>query len=411
MKKLPLFRLAWRNVWRNTRRTIITIAALTVAATAMVWFRALIDGMMEDIVASNIQNGMGHVVVQPTGFEKNPLVDKYLHDPKPMESVVAAEPMVKAWSPRIEARGLASSPENSMGTSIYGVEPQMEKGISAYYKVMTGGDWFQSADENGVIIGTKMAEVLNVDLGDLIAVLVQNLKGEVAAEAYPVVGIMHTGMPNLDNNLVLMPLKLAQKQIGYGDDYSKIVIIAGDSTEVPKLKQALAAKINATGVEVKTWEELYPMQKQMSELVDASMVFFMFLLVILASFGMINTILMSVLERINEFGMMSALGMRPGQVFRLIMYESVVLAFFGTLCGLAVGAGLSYFNSIYGIDLTAFAGSIKALGLTNPIITLVLKPAAFVSASLTVFIISVLSAIYPAVKAARLRPMAAIHRV
>ena len=104
MKRLPLFRLAWRNVWRNRRRTMITIATLMISATAIVWFRSLVDGMLDDLVRAQMQNGMGHVAVQPVGFEKNPLVDKYLHDPKPLEGIVQNDPLVKSWAPRIEAR-------------------------------------------------------------------------------------------------------------------------------------------------------------------------------------------------------------------------------------------------------------------------------------------------------------------
>jgi putative ABC transport system permease protein len=411
MRRLPLFRLAWRNVWRNRRRTIITIAALMIAATAIVWFRSLVDGMLEDLVRAQMQNGMGHVAVQPVGFEKNPLVDKYLHDPKPLEGIVQSDPLVKSWAPRIEARGLASSPENSLGTTIYGIDPAREKGVSSFHDAIAQGSYFTSANENGVIIGSKMAEVLNIDLGDLVAVLVQNLKGEVAAEAYPVVGIMHTGFPNLDNNLVLMPLARAQQQIGYGDSYTKLVVMAPESSDMAKLKASLAGKINTPGVEVKTWEELYPMQQQLTQLYNASMVFFMVLFIILTSFGMINTILMSVLERINEFGMMAALGMRPGQIFRLIMYEAVVLAFFGTAVGLAVGGGLAYINTVYGVNLSAFTYVTKTLGLFTTVITTIIKPGAFVLAALTVFITALVSALYPALKAARLRPLAAIRHI
>jgi len=411
MRRLPLFRLAWRNVWRNRRRTLITIAALMVSATAIVWFRSLVDGMLEDLVKAQIQNGMGHVAVQPVGFEKNPLVDKYLHDPALLVDIVHNDPLVRTWAPRVEARGLASSPENSLGATICGIDPAREPGVSSFHEAIAQGSYFTNQDENGVIIGSKMAEVLNVDLGDLVAVLVQNLKGEVAAEAYPVVGIMHTGFPNLDNNLVLMTLARAQQQIGYGYAYTKIVIMAPQSSDMAKLKASLAGKITVPGVEVKTWEELYPMQQQLTQLYDASMVFFMLLFIILTSFGMINTILMSVLERINEFGMMAALGMRPGQIFRLIMYEAIVLAFFGTLVGLGVGGGLAYINSIYGINLSAVAGTLKTMGLLSTVITTVIKPGAFVLAALTVLITALVSALYPALKAARLRLLAAIRHI
>jgi ABC-type lipoprotein release transport system permease subunit len=397
-------------VWRNRRRTIITIAALMISATAIVWFRSLVDGMLDDMVKAQMQYGMGHVSVQPVGFEKNPLVDKYLHDPKPLEDIVQNEPLVKTWAPRVEARGLASSPENSLGATIYGIDPAREKGVSGFHKAIAQGSYFQSADENGVIIGSRMAEVLNIDLGDLVAVLVQNLKGEVAAEAYPVVGIMHTGFPNLDNNLVLMPLARAQQQIGYGDRYTKIVIMAPESSDMAKLKASLAGKINMPGVEVKTWEELYPMQQQLTQLYNSSMIFFMLLFIILTSFGMINTILMSVLERINEFGMMAALGMRPGQIFRLILTESFLISLLSIVIGFGAATALGFFTQNQGISMKVFGAPdyLAQFGLGNAVLFTKVNWDGFIISLCVIVGMGFLASLYPAICTGRMKPMPAL---
>lgn len=411
MKRLPLFRLAWRNVWRNRRRTLIATAALAVAATALVWFRAMGDGMMDDVINSNTSNGTGHVVVQPVGFDKNPLIEKYLHNPQLLVDELESNPLVKAYAPRVEAKGLASSPENSMGATIYGIDPTLEMSVSAFHTVITKGSYFSDVEDTGIIVGSKMAEVLNVEVGDLVAVHIQNLEGEVAAEAYEVKGIMHTGFTSLDNNLVLLPLPLVQKQVGYEGTYTKLVVIARDSNKLPELKSSVDAGISDKAVEVKTWEEISPAGYQMSQMVNASMVFFTLLLIVLCSFSMINTILMTVLERIREFGMMSALGIRPFQLFRLIIYESVIIALFGTIAGLSLGGTLSYINSIYGIDVSSVSSGGKFMGIFSPVIIFHIKPGAFILAATMVFSTAVISAIYPALKTAKLKPIDAIRHV
>ncbi len=410
MRRLPLWKMAWRNVWRNRRRSAITVAAMASAAGFVVWFEAFGEGFAEKMAEDSVKSGLGHVVIEPAGFEKNPEVKKYLADPAPLEALVTRAPGVEAWSPRVEIRGLASSPENSMGAVIYGVDPRRERRTSVWPLRISEGEFFRNPDEAGVIIGYKIAEVLGVEVGDMVGVMVQNLHGELAAEAYELVGLLRMGNPDFDNGAVLLPIGQAQRLLGYGAGYNKIVVMARSRNDVDAVRDALAAGVPA-GVEALPWYQVSPQAYQYYKMMANMMVFVLLLLIILASFGTTNTVLMSVLERINEFGVMAAIGLRPWQIFRLVAYEAAVLSLLGVTVGLAAGGLAAWINTIYGADLGAWSSSVEMIGFLDPVVTFVIRPGQFVAAAAAVFAVGLLSAIYPGVKAARLRPVEAMREV
>ncbi|MGD8720094.1 MAG: ABC transporter permease [Candidatus Zixiibacteriota bacterium] len=410
MKRLPLWRMAWRNVWRNRRRSAITVAAMASAAGFIVWFAAFSEGFSEKLADDAVKSGLGHAAVEPAGFEKNPEVKKYLANPAPVERALNETADVEAWAPRVEMRGLASSSENSMGAVVYGVDPRRERGTSVWPRRVTEGRFIREPDEAGVVIGYKMAEVLNVEIGDMVGVTVQNLDGDIAAEAYELVGLLRMGNPDFDNGAVMLPLGQTQHLLGYGDGYNKAVVMAQSRNDVDAVRDALEARV-PPGVEVLTWYEVSPQAYQYYQMMVGMMTFMLLLLILLASLGTTNTILMSVLERVREFGVMASLGLRPWQVFRLVTYEATVLSVLGAAMGLAVGGLAAWINTIYGADLGTWSSSVGMMGFLDPIVTFVMRPSHFVAAAVTVLIVGLLSAIYPGVKAARLRPIEAMRHV
>ncbi|UCE27668.1 MAG: ABC transporter permease [Candidatus Coatesbacteria bacterium] len=411
MKRLPLMRTAWRNVWRNKRRSAITIAALAVAAGSTVWFMGWGDGFTEKMAEDTVKSGMGHVVVEPKGFEKDPQISEYIDDPAPVVSLIEGTDGVETWAPRVEARGLATTPENSMGAVVFGVDPARERRASVFPNRIVEGSFFGYGDEEGVIIGHKMADVLGVELGDPVGVMVQSLDGEVRAEAYELVGIIRTGNPMFDNGFVILPIAAAQELIGYGSGYNKIAIIAESAGDASKIRDAINDRLPPDDLEALTWYEVSPQAYQFYQMMLVFMGFMLILLIVLASFGVTNTILMSVLERVHEFGVMAAVGLRPFQVFRLIFYEASVLSFIGVVVGLIAGGILTWINSIYGVDLGFWASGVQMTGLLDPVIFFALKPYAFVVTGIAVFFIGVVSSIYPGIKAARFRPVEAMRHV
>jgi putative ABC transport system permease protein len=411
VNRLPLMRMAWRNVWRNKRRSAITIAALAVAAGSTVWFMGWGDGFTEKMAEDTVKSGVGHVVVEPKGFEKDPQIGKYIAEPASVVAIIEETEGVKTWAPRVEVRGLATTPENSMGAVIYGVDPARERYASIFPNRVVEGSFFGSAEDDGVIIGHKMADVLGVELGDLVGVMVQSLDGEVKAEAYELTGIIRTGNPMFDNGFVILPIASTQELIGYGSGYNKIAIIAESAGDAGKIRDAINERLPPDDTEALTWYEVSPQAYQFYTMMLVFMGFMLILLVVLASFGVTNTILMSVLERVREFGVMAAVGLRPFQVFRLILYESSILSFFGVVAGLIGGGVLTWFNSIYGIDLGFWASGVQMTGLLDPVIYFALNPYAFAATGVAVLFIGIVSSIYPGIKAARFRPVEAMRHV
>jgi ABC-type lipoprotein release transport system permease subunit len=411
VKRLPLMRMAWRNVWRDKRRSAITIAALAVAAGSTVWFMGWGDGFTEKMAEDTVKSGVGHVVVEPKGFEKDPQIEKYIADPPPVVAVVEETDGVKTWAPRVEVRGLATTPENSMGAVIYGVNPVRERRVSIFASRVTEGKFFGSTDDGGVIIGHKMADVLGVELGDMVGIMVQGLDGEVKAEAYELVGTIRTGNPMFDNGFVILPITATQALIGYGSGYNKIAVIADSAGDSGKIRDAINSQLPPDDLEALTWYEVSPQAYQFYEMMLVFMGFMLVLLVVLASFGVTNTILMSVMERVQEFGVMAAVGLRPFQVFRLILYEASVLSFVGVVVGLIAGGFITWLNSIYGVDLGFWSSGVQMTGLLDPVIYFTLKPYAFIAAGVAVLFVGIVSSVYPGVKAARFRPVEAMHHV
>jgi ABC-type lipoprotein release transport system permease subunit len=411
VKRLPLMRMAWRNVWRDKRRSAITIAALAVAAGSTVWFMGWGDGFTEKMAEDTVKSGVGHVVVEPKGFEKDPQIEKYIADPAPVVAVVEETKGVKTWAPRVEVRGLATTPENSMGAVIYGVDPVRERRVSIFGSRVTEGKFFGSADDEGVIIGHKMADVLGVELGDLVGIMVQGLDGEVKAEAYELVGTIRTGNPMFDNGFVILPMTATQELIGYGSGYNKIAVIADSAGDSSKIRDAINDRLPPDDLEALTWYEVSPQAYQFYEMMLVFMGFMLVLLVVLASFGVTNTILMSVMERVQEFGVMAAVGLRPFQVFRLILYEASVLSFVGVVAGLIAGGFITWLNSIYGVNLGFWSSGVQMTGLLDPVIYFALNPYAFAVTGVAVLFIGIVSSVYPGVKAARFRPVEAMRHV
>jgi putative ABC transport system permease protein len=411
VRRLPLIRMAWRNVWRNKRRSAITVAALAVAAGSTIWFMGWGDGFTDKMAEDTVKSGVGHVVIEPEGFEKDPQIGKYIEDPPPVVAVVEKTEGVKTWAPRVEVRGLATTPENSMGAVIYGVDPVRERHVSVFTARITEGNFFRSADDEGLIIGHKMASVLGVELGDLVGVMVQSLDGEVKAEAYELVGMIRTGNPMFDNGFVMLPINAAQELIGYGSGYNKIAVIAETAGDADEISDAINDKLPPNDLEALTWYEVSPQAYQFYEMMLVFMGFMLVLLVVLASFGVTNTILMSVMERVQEFGVMAAVGLRPFQVFRLILYEASVLSFAGVVVGLIAGGFITWLNSIYGVDLGFWSSGVQMTGLLDPVIYFAVKPYAFVVTGTAVLFIGVVSSVYPGVKAARFRPVDAMRHV
>lgn len=409
-RRIPLWRMAWRGVWRNRRRTAITIAALVISAASFIWMYAFFKGFSVKLVDDTISGGIGHVQVHADGFNKNPTTDKFIADPKHIENEIANIPELEAYSLRVKFSGIAQTPYNAIGCSVLGIDPALEKEVSIFDECIVEGEWFaEGEDAYGVIIGYKMAENMEAELGDLVAIIAQDIDGDISAEAFELVGIIRTGNPEIDNAQALLPISEAQRIIGYDEQISEIVLVAEGPKAVDPLKAAVLDIVPEEGYEVLTWYEVSRMAYEYYNITLGAFVFIMLLFIVLASFGVMNTVLNSILERVKEFGLLKALGVRPRQIFILILLEGFALSLLGLVLGIAAGWLITFPFTLTGINVSFWSEGMGLMGSLNPTIPMILDFGAYLFAAIIVVTTGLLSAVYPAFKAARIRPVIAMR--
>jgi ABC-type lipoprotein release transport system permease subunit len=402
-----VLRLAWRNLWRHARRTWLTIGAMVFSNTLLVFMISFQFSMYGLMIDNTLQIFSGHMQVQAPGYKD---------DQKMRQVVPAVQPLAQQLrneldSDRIAARGwafgLASSEERSYGIGIYGVEPDFEPGVSNIPGLITDGRYLGRNDAMEIIIGKVLSRNLRVGVGDELTLLGSGLDGSFAAAIVTVVGIFESGVKDIDRNIAEMPLGSFQDVFYMDGAGHQVVILAPTLDEVPQLQSEVAAGLPDELV-VHDWNALQPGLKQAIQ-ADMSSAFFMYgILVILVAFSVLNTQLMSVLERTHEFGVVMSLGMKPGRLGRLVMLETALMGFLGLLLGAVAGALFTYWFTMNGLSypgMEEMAANFNLPGRVYPEVSLLrtlFGPA-------IVFLFTLLAAAYPAWRLHRLHPVAAMR--
>lgn len=418
------WKLAFRNLRRHKRRSLITASAIVFSYALMIIFQGMAHGGHTQMIDMGVRLGSGHVVVQAEGYQGEKTLDTIIHEPAPVLQSIADSGVEALVAPRLVGTGLARAGSKSVGVGIAGVAPAREKATNdlAADDKRVAGDWLRPRDElafanlpSDVYLGSTLAETLAVGIGDRVALTVQPKDAdEPRSAAFLVRGIFETGNDELDGFFVQVPLEDAQELLGVGDVLTQIALVLPDLERTEAVHATLAAALAGRGLEVLPWQEALPELYEFVVLDDASMYLFMGILFILVALGIFNTVLASVIERTREFGLLMAIGSRPRRQFRLVMTEALLIGVFGLLFGLAIGLAGNAYLTTNGIDFAAIAGeqAVDAGGINMAIVMYSkLTPFAAVASFVTVFLIVILSALWPAARAARLEPLEALHHV
>ena len=422
------FKLAARNLWRHKRRTLITAAAIIFSFALLVLFMGIADGGHRQMIDMGVRMGSGHVVIQATGYQDDRTLDHRVEDVAAVTAAIGEAGIDARVARRLFSSGLARAGNKSVGVAIAGVDPIQEQAtndIASDDKRIRGG-WLRPSAEmrfqnalSDIYIGSVLAETLEVDLGDRVALTVQpkdDDRGNPRSAAFQVRGVFRTGNDELDGFFLYIPLDEAQELNGVGGSVSQIALILPDQDRTPAVHDALAARLECPegGIDVLPWQEALPELYEFILLDDASFYLFMGIIFILVAMGIFNTILTSVIERTREFGLLTALGSRPRRIVAVVMLEAVLIGFIGLVLGSALGlAGNAYFEA-YGLDYAALAGSdsLEAVGLNlATVLYSDLPEAMFAKSLIAVFAVVLLSALWPAIRAARLKTLEALQHV
>jgi ABC-type lipoprotein release transport system permease subunit len=381
--------------------------AVIIGVWSMVFLGALMRGMVDDMLENGIATLTGHIQVHLKGYRSDPVVENSMTDQEILETTIKKlVPPGTQWTSRVRVNAIASNARHSDGVTLVGVDPAREARVSFIGGAVNQGRYLRPDDKYGIVVGKALVDRFETKLGRKLVLMSQDTNKEIASRAFRIVGIFRAEMEATERQFVFVSMPAAQKMLKLKKGISEISIILTDHKEVDKVTTNLLAALPST-YEVQTWEELLPFVTAYLKIYD-QFVFLWYLVVFIAmGFGIVNTMLMAVFERIREFGLLKSLGMKPWWIIKEVLTESCFLLLIGMAIGNILGLLSVLALSGSGIDLSALAAGMEYFGISR-VIYPVIYGKDLTMANLVVFILGLLVSVYPAAKAARFTPVEAL---
>ena len=403
-----LLKLAFRNIWRNRRRTFITAASILFAVFFAAVMRSVQEGTWDYMIDSVVRYHVGYGQIHEKGYWDERSINKLIPaDSSMLGRIESAEAVVSAF-PRIEHFALASVGTNTRGVMVVGMDPQREDAFADLTGRIQAGAYLKQ-DDTGVLLGNGLSKRMGLGVGDSLVLVSQGYRGANAVGIYPVRGVIHFGIPDLSNRMVYMSLHEAQHFFGAYELASAIVIDAGTKNHVPAAVAALSAELDSAAYEVMGYQDMMPELLEAKEFDVAGSYVIMLVLYLIIAFGIFGTLLMMLKEREYEFGVLKAIGMRSAQLYGMVWLESIFLGLIGCLAGAVVALPVIAWLAANPIPLGGgMEAAYEQFGMEPVIVTVVDPSLLFGQMVVVMLIVSVLS-LYPLFKIARLRPVEAMR--
>jgi putative ABC transport system permease protein len=405
-----LIKLAWRNIWRNKRRSILTLAAVTFAVFMAIGMRGIQLGTYALNIKSAVELFSGYLQVQAKGYIDTPKLSLCFNEDNKLSEALNNTKGIDGYSKRIYADGLISFKENSRGVAIFGIEPQKEKKVTTFVENIAEGKFFSGDSSNEIVLGTQLLKNLDAKIGDEIVILAQGYDGSLGNQKYIIVGTVRLGFQEFNSTVVFMGLKTAQSLLAMGNNVNVIAIKSGNINNLKEIKNKLSTNITNKNLVVLPWNKVNPELQQAIQLDNVSGILFLGILIVIVAFGILNTVLMSVTERFREFGVILSIGMPQRKLTYVVYLETMFLAIIGLVFGNIFGYFINYYLILHPI---VFGGEIKKLYELYhflPELRSSLQVSIFTNVSLSIIGISILSCLYPAYKVYKLEPLKGIRQ-
>ncbi len=406
-----LLKLAWRDVWRNRRRTLITMSAIVFSVLLITLAKSSADGTYDIMEARLVQLFVGDIQIHRRGFDEEHTLEYSMStDELDADVLASAYPWVTDWTRRLSGFGLASSDSSSAGTMIVGIEPKREYALSRLVQSVRTGRILGEKDHMSILLGETLAHNLSVSPQDSIVVITQGYQNVMGAEVYGVAGLIRTGNPDLDRGIMIMTLPAAQGLFTMPERFTELILRTDALHRAETRAQDIA--VDRAQYEVMSWRALMPELGQMRQLDEAgNYVFYLFLL-LLIGFEIFNTTTMSMMERVREFGVMMAMGLKPRQISLLVIMELFIKVALAVVVGALLSMVLATILADNPIPLSADMQSMyEDLGFGIDGIYFSGRFGILVFPVVSVFLITVLSMLYPVVKLQRFSPVAALRNL
>jgi putative ABC transport system permease protein len=402
-----LLKVAWRNTWRNKKRSLLIIASVMIGLFAGIFLMAFYNGMIEQRVNTAIQSEISHIQLHHPEFRKDYDIQYFLKNGNSMLQLIQSNPDVKAAAGRMVMKGMIASASGSAGITINGIEPQTEQAVTGLRGKLIAGDYFTSQKANEFLIGEKLLKKLKLKLHNKAILTFQDKDGNIASAAFRVTGVFKTVNTPYDESNVFVKINDIDSLAGLPGQMNEIALLLQSNQLLGKTETAL--KADFPGDEIKSWMEISPEIGLTVSVSDQMVYIFMGIILLALAFGIVNTMMMAVLERTREIGMLLALGMNRLKVFGMILMETILLVLAGCPGGILIALATIAITQKTGISFKKFADVYASFGYSDVIYpSLTIRQ--FAMMLLLVVITAIFSALFPAWKALRLKPAESIRK-
>lgn len=402
--------IAWKNVWRNRMRSLVVVLAITSGLLGGVFSSAVIQGTSEQRIREAVSRETSHIQIHNKAYTEDNEVQYFIDgDLLKLETVLDTMQSIEAWSPRIKFMAMAGSANSGTGVMVVGIEPEKESRVTDIHALIpdSNGSWFGGCRGVPIVVGQALAKKLRVRLHSKVVLTFQDLQGNLTGGAFRICGIYRTSNSVFDETNIFVNRSDITGLLAVEPGIShEIAIRMKETSTVESAEQEL--KHNFPSLLIRNWKEVDPMLGMLNDFMDIWLYFFMGIIMLALGFGIVNTMLMAILERTRELGMLAAIGMTKRRIFLLIMLESVFLSLTGGIAGTILGTLLTWYTSHTGINLGLFAEGFEKIGY-NPVLYPALDIIFFINLAAMVIATGILASVYPARRALKLRPAEAIR--
>ncbi|MCP2519645.1 ABC transporter permease [Candidatus Aminicenantes bacterium AC-708-M15] len=392
-----ILKLAWRNIWRNKRRTWILISAVTVGIFGLFFFLTITQGAVKQAIQNIIDSGVGHIQIHKAGYLKDPEVKKFIKDPDQIIKKIKS-PLMKIISKRVNLQGVIYSPTETSPVQAIGGELGKEKLLTRLDDFIIKGHFPQNETE--ILIGSELAETLEVGLDDKVVISSADITGELSSYAFRIGGIFKSPSKEINKYLVMIDINAASKIAGYNNMANEIIIRLKEDKALPSVLENIKQKIDSN-FEVLSWGDVYPALKYQFEIFNEMMFIFGFIILLGATFGIMNVFFMSIYERMREFGVIRAIGVKPIELGKLIILEGLLIGLVSIFISSILCFILYIYLSIKGLNLSIFSRSLEIWGTGAIIYPSIDLPSIMILIFLVLLII-LISVLIPARKASKI---------
>jgi len=406
---MKLGKIAWRNLWRRKRRTLITGISIGFGVMLAVTFTGTGDYGYTNMINTSAIMGLGHVTIEPHGYNQTPSLDKRLRKTGQIRERVLAMPGVNDAIVRITGQAMFASASKTIGGMFMGIDPAQESSEqNLLIRSLVQGEVFSGKDSRGVVVGSKIAEKLNLRIGKKLVYTTTDVNGEIVSEIARVTGIFKTGVNEVDGGMVLLPINRVRTTLHYdAQDATLLAVIINDQRYAERMRDTISLAEGDPQIEVLSWQQTQTEMAGIITMDRSGNYISQFLIGLLIAAGILNTLLMSVLERTREFGVMMAVGMSPRTLFMLVVVESLWLAIIGIIIGIIITAPWYAYLYYVGLDFSGAIGEDYSAGgiLVDPLIRIRLYKESIIAILSGVFSLTLLAGLYPAWRAGRIPPV------